>query len=66
MIPFQKINDAVRTTGLSAYFLRNGCKNGTIPHIMSGKKYLINIPALLKMLDADYSETNEKALRDKD
>ena len=51
--PFQKIPQASKTTGLSQYFLRNGCKDGTIPHIRSGAVYLINIPALLKKLGAD-------------
>ncbi len=50
MIPFQKIPQACKTTGLSQYFLRNGCKNGTVPHIMSGTTYLVNVPALLKKL----------------
>lgn len=51
--PFQKISDASTTTGLSQNFLRKGCKNGTVPHIMSGKTYMINIPALLRKLDQD-------------
>lgn len=34
--PFQKIPDASRTTGLSQYYLRKGCKEGTVPHIKSG------------------------------
>lgn len=51
--PFLKIKDAVKATGLSAYFLRTGCKDGSIPHIMSGTTYLINIPALLEKLDAE-------------
>ena len=50
--PFQKIGEACRTTGLSQYWLRNGCKDGTVPHIMSGGTYYINIPALLRKLDA--------------
>lgn len=45
--PFQKITEACKTTGLSAYYLRKGCKAGTIPHIKSGGVYYINIPALL-------------------
>lgn len=49
--PFQKIPDACKTTGLSQYFLRNGCKDGSIPHIKSGGVYYINIPALLKKLE---------------
>lgn len=52
MKPFQKIAEASRTTGLSQYFLRNGCKDGTIPHVKSGTVYLVNVPALLKMLGA--------------
>lgn len=48
--PFQKIPDACQTTGLSQFYLRNGCKNGTIPHVRSGKTYLINVPALLQQL----------------
>ena len=51
--PFQKIPDACRTTGLSQYYLRKGCKSGTIPHIRSGPTYYINIPELLRMLGAE-------------
>ena len=60
MIPFQKIADAVKTTGLSAYYLRKGCKDGTVPHIKSGKKYLINVPALLRMLNAEEKDVGEE------
>ena len=49
--PFQKIQDACRITGLSQYFLRNGCKDGSIPHIKSGGIYYINVPALLRKLE---------------
>lgn len=52
MKPFQKITEASRTTGLSQYYLRKGCKDGTIPHVKSGTVYLVNVPALLKMLGA--------------
>ena len=48
--PFLKIEDAATVTGLSQYFLRAGCKSGTIPHIRSGRVYLINVPALLEQL----------------
>lgn len=49
--PYMKIKEAVAATGLSAYFLRNGCKAGTVPHICSGSTYFINVPALLEQLD---------------
>lgn len=49
-VPFQKIGEACKTTGLSRYFLRQGCKNGTVPHIKSGGVYYINVPALVEEL----------------
>lgn len=52
-VPFQKIAEACKTTGLSQYYLRQGCKDGTIPLVKSGGVYYINIPALLKTLDKD-------------
>ena len=56
MIPFQKIPDASKTTGLSQYYLRNGCKDGSVPHIKSGTVYLVNIPALLRKLGVENDE----------
>lgn len=48
--PFLKIKDACKVTGLSQFYLRNGCKDGSIPHIKSGNVYFINVPSLLKQL----------------
>lgn len=48
--PFQKIIQAAETTGLSQFYLRSGCKDGSVPHIRSGATYFINIPALLEKL----------------
>jgi hypothetical protein len=50
--PFQRIPLACATTGLSQHFLREGCKDGSVPHVKSGSVYLVNIPALLRKLDA--------------
>ena len=52
-IPFMKIPTASKVTGLSQYFLRRGCRDGSIPHIMSGTVFLVNVPALLRKLNAD-------------
>lgn len=61
MTPFQKLPDACKTTGLSMYYLRNGCKNGTIPHIKSGTTYYVNVCALLRQLGAITEDnTNER------
>ena len=50
MTPYQKIPEACKTTGLSQYFLRKGCKDGSVPHIKSGTTYYIDVPALLEKL----------------
>ncbi len=50
--PFMKIKDAAKATGLSMYYLRNGCKDGSGPHVKSGTVYLVNVPRLLEKLDA--------------
>jgi len=55
--PFQRIPAACRITGLSQKYLRAGCKDGSVPHIMAGNVYMINIPALLRKLDAGQEET---------
>ena len=49
--PYQRIKEACRITGLSQHFLREGCKAGTVPHVMAGRTYLVNVPALLRILD---------------
>lgn len=51
MVPFQKIVEACKTTGLSQYYLRQGCKKGSVPHIKSGGVYYINVPELLEKLN---------------
>lgn len=50
--PFMKIKDAAQATGLSMYYLRNGCKDGSVPCIKSGTVYFVNVPRLLEKLDA--------------
>ena len=49
-VPFQKIPEACKTTGLSQWFLRRGCQDGSVPCVRSGKTYFVNVPALLKQL----------------
>ena len=51
--PFMNLTDACKATGLSTYYLRRACKNGTIPHIMCGNKYMVNVPALREMMDTE-------------
>ena len=51
--PFMTIKEACAFTGLSTYYLRSGVKDGTIPHLMAGSKYLINIHQLMEKLDRE-------------
>ncbi|MCD8161331.1 MAG: helix-turn-helix domain-containing protein [Clostridiales bacterium] len=48
--PFLSISDTCKVTGLSQYAIRKGCVEGTIPHIKSGRTYLIDVSALLEQL----------------
>lgn len=58
--PYQKIPEACRTTGLSQYMLRRGCRDGTVPHIRSGRTYYVDVPALLDKLSAELSGNGRK------
>ena len=61
--PFQKSPDACRTTGLSQYYLRKGCKDGSIPHIKSGPTYYINVPELLLQLGVPLQDGGNRSAR---
>ena len=52
-VPFQKIPEACKTTGLSMYYLRQGCRSGKVPHVKSGGVYYINVPALLRQMGVE-------------
>ena len=51
--PYQSITGASRLTGLAQGFIREGCKTGTIPHIMCGGEYRICMPLFLQSLAAE-------------
>ena len=59
MKPFANITDAATITGLSQFYLRNGCRNGTIPHVKCGNKFMINVPALLRQLGAEEGDSDD-------
>lgn len=50
--PFMSVKDAARAVGLSEYYLRQQLAKGNIPHIMCGRCIKINVPALLRQMDA--------------
>lgn len=45
MKQFMSIKDTATYSGLSQFYIRNRCKNGTIPHRMMGKKYMVDYEA---------------------
>ena len=38
MKPYMTIQEACKYTGLSQHYLRQGCRDNTVPHIMAGAK----------------------------
>ena len=50
---FMSIPEAAKYTGLAACFIRKGVKDGTIPAINAGKKYLVNIPLMIEKLNKE-------------
>ena len=48
---FLSIRDAATVTGLSQFYLRNGCRDGSVPCIRSGRKYLVDVQSLNTMFD---------------
>ncbi len=50
---YQPMKDAVKTTGLSEYYLRKLLKAGKLPHIKNGAKIFVNVPRLLEHLESE-------------
>lgn len=48
---YQSIKDTVKTVGVSEFFLRKQLKAEKLPHIKSGTKVLVNVPALIAQLE---------------
>lgn len=54
--PFLRIRETAIKTGLSEYFLRKGCRDGSISCVKSGSVYFINVPKLLHSLEIEEGE----------
>lgn len=48
---YQSIKDTVLTVGVSEFFLRKQLKAEKLPHIKSGNKVFVNVPALIAQLE---------------
>lgn len=58
-INYKSTVQASKLTGLSIYYLRNGCKSGIIPCIRSGNKFLIDMQGLADMLHKQQGKQSE-------
>lgn len=52
MLTVKELAAECRGTGISEHFIRQGIKSGRIPHIMAGRKALINADQFAAMLNS--------------
>ena len=45
---FMTIRETATYSGLSQFYIRTRCKNGTIPHRMMGTKYMVDYEAFIR------------------
>ena len=50
-VPLVSVEEAATKTGISQKRLREGCKNGTVPHLNIGRVIKINLPLLMQIID---------------
>lgn len=55
---YHSIRETARITGLAEYNLRNRLKNGSLPGLYSGRKFLVNVPSLLKLVALEEEQRN--------
>lgn len=60
--PFQSIAETAKLTGISQFSLRKRIREGNVRFTMSGNKYLVNIPDLLKREGLTLADINQKGV----
>ena len=58
---YQSIREAARHTGIAESFLRSAVKDKKIPGFYSGKKFLVNVPRLLAVLEEQSNQNGVSA-----
>ena len=48
---FYSIRETAKITGLSEHYIRQQKKAGKVPGVMCGNKFMVNVPALLQVLE---------------
>lgn len=59
-VMFQPLSNAAQITGLSYFYIREGCDNGKIPYIMVGSDRRVNMPLFLEQLNKESLENMKK------
>ena len=51
--PYQSPRNAAYLTGLSVRYIRDGCRENRIPHLMVGSDFRVCMPLFLEQLQAE-------------
>lgn len=65
LFPQYKSIAEVKKLGFPEHFLRERLKANTIPHIMVGKKYFINVPLFMKLMERESLNNLNADIREK-
>ena len=57
---FRPIIECSDPSGISQYFIRQGVKEGWIPHIRCGNKVMVNYPKFIEILNERSVNQKEK------
>ena len=60
-IVYMSIRQTARKTGIAESFLRSAVKDKKIPGFYSGKKFLVNVPRLLAVLEEQSNQNGVSA-----
>ena len=60
-VVYMSIRQTARKTGIAESFLRNAVKDKKIPGFYSGKKFLVNVPRLLAVLEEQDKQSGVRA-----
>jgi hypothetical protein len=60
-VVYMSIRQTARKTGIAESFLRSAVKDKKIPGFYSGKKFLVNVPRLLAVLEEQSNQNGVSA-----
>lgn len=51
--PYCTVREAAKRSGLSTYYWRQLVREGRVPYVMAGAKYMVHFPAAMQALEAN-------------